>query len=188
MGNEAVRQLNYLRYELGLIVNKRWWRWLTCWFGGGAGVIVSYRLDRCLYLVFGKSWSIVRLAFFPVFLFLRLISAKHEIHFRADVGRGLLILHPSLGVVISAYAVVGDHLTLTGGNCIGGRKGLKHGNLVLGNRVSLGANAVILGPVRIGDRTDIGAGAVVVHDFPGHGVLAGVPAKAIRLNDQEEIA
>lgn len=185
MQHTAVQQLEYMLYELRLIVNRRWWRWLTCWFGGGAGVIVSYRLDRCLYLRLGRSWSIVRPAFYPLFLLLRLFSSKHEIHFRADIGRGLLVLHPSLGVVVSAHAIAGEHLILTGGNCIGGRRALRRGDLVLGNYVMLGANAVVLGPVQIGDRTTIGAGAVVVQDFAGHGALVGVPARAIRQDAQE---
>lgn len=29
----AFDQIRYLRYELNLAVNRRWWRWLTIWFG-----------------------------------------------------------------------------------------------------------------------------------------------------------
>jgi serine O-acetyltransferase len=46
----------------------------------------------------------------------------------------------------------------------------------LGNHVSLGANAVVLGPVIIGDNVNIGAGAVVINDAPDNCFLVGVPA------------
>lgn len=65
---------------------------------------------------------------------------------------------------------------MTGGNCIGIRQSVKRGDLVIGDRVNLGANAVILGPVKIGDQVVIGAGAVVIHDAPDNAILVGVPA------------
>jgi serine O-acetyltransferase len=176
---EAFQQLGYLRYEINLIVNHKHWRWLTCWFGGSAGIILSYRMDRFFYLLLGDAWVVIRIFFLPCFLMLRLISAPHEIHYRSNIDRGLKILHGSLGIVISANAVIGKHLTLTGGNCIG-EKG--SGELYIGDHVTLGANAVILGPVQIGDHVQVGAGAVVIHDAADHSVLVGVPAH--RLSSQ----
>jgi serine O-acetyltransferase len=173
---EAFQQLNFLFYEICLIINHKHWRWLTCWFGGSAGIILSYRMDRFFYLLLGDAWTLGRLFFFPLFLILRLISAPHEIHYRSKIDRGLKILHGSLGVVISGNAVIGKDLTLTGGNCIGEKE---HGELHIGDHVTLGANAVILGPVRIGNNVQVGAGAVVVHDAADHSILVGVPARSI---------
>ena len=170
---EAFQQLSHLFHEVGLIVNHKPWRWLTCWFGGSAGIILSYRMDRFFYLLIGDAWILIRLFFLPCFLMLRLISAPHEIHYRSKIGRGLKILHGSLGVVVSGNAVIGRHLTLTGGNCIGEKD---RGELHIGDNVTLGANAVILGPVHIGNNVEIGAGAVVIHDAVDHSVLVGVPA------------
>lgn len=181
----GMQQLSYLHDDLRLIVKRRWWRWITCWFGGSAGVIASYRLDRMFYLLLGESWAFIRLFFFPLFLFLRLISANHQIHYRANIGRRLRILHSSLGVVVSAHAEIGHDLILTGGNCIGERRSIQPANLVIGNNVSLGANAVILGPVRIGDNVVIGANAVVIDNCGDRVVLAGVPAKVVRTIDSK---
>jgi serine O-acetyltransferase len=188
MGNnirKALFQLDYCGYELALIVNGKWWRWLTSWFGGSAGVVVSYRLDRFFYNLFGNSWGFIRMFFFPLFLFFRLISVPHEINYGADIGKGLQILHPSLGIVISKYAIIGEQLTLTGGNCIGGRKSLRYGDLLLGKNVTMGANAVILGPLRLGDNTIIGAGAVVIHSSPGGEILIGVPAQLMIISKSD---
>jgi serine O-acetyltransferase len=177
-----------MAYELRVMVNRCWWRWLTCWFGGAACLIVSYRLDRCGYLLAGSAWAVLRLLLLPLFLTLRLLSAKHEIHYHAEIGKGLRVLHPSLGVVVSAHTIAGEQLILTGGNCIGGRRPLRRGDLVLGNNVTLGANAVVLGPVRIGSRVVVGAGAVVIESCGDNTVLVGVPARPAHLSDAATVA
>lgn len=172
-------QISCLAEDLRLIVSGRWWRWITCWFGGSAGVVLSYRLDRSMYLLFGNLWGMLRVVVFPVFLLLRLASFPHEIHYRADIKGGLLILHPSLGVVVSASAVAGKRLVLSGGNCIGGRKSMKPGDITLGDDVNLGINAVVLGPLTIGNGVQVGAGSVVVDSIPDGQTVVGVPGRAL---------
>lgn len=49
----------------------------------------------------------------------------------------------------------------------------------IGDRVRVGAGAIVIGPITIGDDAVIGAGAVVVRDVPAATVVGGVPAKAI---------
>lgn len=44
----------------------------------------------------------------------------------------------------------------------------------IGNNVLLGANCVILGPVKIGDNAKIGAGAIVLSDVPAGYTITGV--------------
>ncbi len=53
-------------------------------------------------------------------------------------------------------------------------------DIVLGDSVWIGANAVILAGVTIGENSVIGAGAVVTKDIPKFVVAAGVPARIIR--------
>ncbi len=54
------------------------------------------------------------------------------------------------------------------------------GNIVLGNDVWVGYEAVILSGVTIGDGSIIGTRAVVTKDVPPYTIVGGVPAKSIR--------
>ena len=42
----------------------------------------------------------------------------------------------------------------------------KPGKIKIGNRVRIGAGAIILGPIQIGDDARIAAGAIVIDDVP----------------------
>ena len=127
-------------------------------------VLASYRIERALFLTRGPAWPLLKVLLSPMIFLLRPWIAAGEINYHADIGSGLRVLHPSLGVVISGKTQAGKNLVLVGGNCIGGRRALKNGDLVIGDNVTLGANAVILGPVRIGNKVQIGVGAVVITD------------------------
>lgn len=50
----------------------------------------------------------------------------------------------------------------------------------VGNNVSIGSNATILGDITIGDNSIIGAGSVVTKDIPASQTWAGNPAKKMR--------
>lgn len=54
------------------------------------------------------------------------------------------------------------------------------GDIVVGNDVWIGYEAVIMAGVRIGDGAVIAARAVVTRDVPPYMIVGGVPAKAIR--------
>ncbi|MGI8964626.1 MAG: CatB-related O-acetyltransferase [Limisphaerales bacterium] len=63
------------------------------------------------------------------------------------------------------------------------------GDVVIGHDVWIGADATILSGVRVGDGAVIGACSVVTRDVPAYGIVAGNPAKLIRLRFTEsEIA
>ena len=50
----------------------------------------------------------------------------------------------------------------------------------IGNRVWIGARAIVLKGVTVGDDAIIAAGSVVTSDVPAHSVVGGVPAHVIR--------
>ena len=85
-----------------------------------------------------------------------------DIHYKADIKGGLLVLHPSVGIVISGQAKIGKNLTLTGGNVIGAKRKTKKGEFEIGDNCNFGANATLIGPVVIANNISIGASACVI--------------------------
>ena len=65
---------------------------------------------------------------------------------------------------------------------------LRHPCTIIGNDVWIGCNSVIISGVTIGDGAIIGAGAVVTKDVPPYHIVAGVPARTIRLRYSGERA
>jgi serine O-acetyltransferase len=176
----ALDQLCFMGHELALMTHGRAIRWIVLFFEPSAGVIISYRLDRFGYLLSGKIWTALRVLFFPAFLLLRFLSSPHEICFNAAIGKGLRIGHPVLGVVVTSKAIVGKDCTLYGGNSIGMRRGIQRGELMLGDNVTLGINACVLGPAKIGNHVTIGAGGIVTSDLADGIVAVGVPARPMK--------
>ena len=102
-----------------------------------------------------------------------------DIHPAASLGSGIFIDHAT-GVVIGETAEVGDDVTIYQGVTLGGTS-LEHvkRHPTIGNRVTIGAGAKILGPITVGDDSRIGANAVVVKSVPPNSVVVGVPGQII---------
>lgn len=99
-----------------------------------------------------------------------------EIHPGATIGRRFFIDH-GMGVVIGETAEIGDDVMLYHGVTLGGRslnKGKRHPTI--GDRVTVGAGAKVLGPILVGADSAIGANAVVTHDVPADSIATGIPA------------
>jgi len=111
-----------------------------------------------------------------------------EIHPGATIGRRFFIDH-GMGVVIGETAEVGDDVMMYHAVTLGGRtlaKGKRHPTV--GDHVTLGAGARVLGAITVGPGAQIGANSVVVKDVPPNTVATGVPAKhrAMELRPAED--
>ena len=108
-----------------------------------------------------------------------------EIHPGAMIGRRFFIDH-GMGVVIGETTEIGDDVMLYHGVTLGGRS-LEHGKRhpTLGDRVTVGAGAKVLGPVHIGDDSAVGANAVVTHDGPPESIATGIPAVVRHRSDRQ---
>jgi serine O-acetyltransferase len=98
---------------------------------------------------------------------------------RCNIGPGLYIGHFG-GIFIDSESRIGENCNIAQGVTIGkGGRGELHGVPVLGDRVHVGANAVILGNITIGNDAVIGPGAVVMNSVPPCGVAMGNPARIV---------
>jgi serine O-acetyltransferase len=105
-----------------------------------------------------------------------------EIHPGATIGRRFFIDH-GMGVVIGETAVVGDDVMLYHSVTLGGKapRGAPRGakrHPTLGDGVTVGAGAKVLGDIEVGAWSAIGANAVVTRSAPAHSLLVGIPAVA----------
>ena len=179
---KSLQQFAFLFHELKRMNNTRWWRWFSCWFTVGFWSVGGYRIERSLYLLLGKGYSICHIFFSPIIFLLSPWFGRVEIHYRANIGKGLIILHPSLGSVVNGASIIGENLVLSGGNCIGGRKKLNPGDITIGDNVTLGINAVVLGPIKIGNNVQISPGAVVTNDVEDNKIVVAIPSRVISMN------
>jgi serine O-acetyltransferase len=104
-----------------------------------------------------------------------------EIHPAAQVGKELFIDHGS-GVVIGETAKIGARVTLYQGVTLGGtgfQRGKRHPTL--GDNVTVGSGAKLLGPIAVGDNAKIGANTVVVEDVPPGATVVGNPGHPVRV-------
>ncbi|GAC1388965.1 MAG: serine O-acetyltransferase [Vulcanimicrobiaceae bacterium] len=102
-----------------------------------------------------------------------------EIHPAARIGKGFFIDH-GMGVVIGETTEVGENVTLYQGVTLGGTS-LIHGKRhpTIGNNVTVGLNAAVLGAITVGENSRVGAGSVVVKDVPSNATVVGVPARVV---------
>ncbi|HVR25026.1 MAG TPA: serine O-acetyltransferase [Candidatus Polarisedimenticolia bacterium] len=110
--------------------------------------------------------------------FVRLFTGI-EIHPGAELGRRLFIDH-GIGTVIGETAIVGNDVTLYQGVTLGGtgkEKGKRHPTL--GNNISIGSGAKLLGNITIGDNCRVGAGSVVLRNVPANSTIVGVPGHIV---------
>jgi putative colanic acid biosynthesis acetyltransferase WcaB len=107
-----------------------------------------------------------------------------ELPWNTQVGANLKLLH-GVGLVVNSQTKIGNNCTLRHSTTIGNKK-LYDGSYSncpqIGNNVDIGSNVVIIGSISVGDNAVIGAGSVVVKDVPAFAVVAGNPAKVIRIH------
>jgi serine O-acetyltransferase len=104
-----------------------------------------------------------------------------EIHPAAKIGAEFFIDHGS-GVVIGETAEIGCRVTLYQGVTLGGtgfQRGKRHPTL--GDNVTVGSGAKLLGPIAVGDGAKIGANTVVVEDVPPSSTVVGNPGHPVKV-------
>jgi serine O-acetyltransferase len=99
-----------------------------------------------------------------------------SIHPSASIGTSVFLDHAT-GIIVGAYAVVGDEVTIMQNVTIGRKQAMPGRAPRIGRGVLLTSGASILGDISIGDFAKVGAGSVVEHDVPAGCTAVGVPAR-----------
>lgn len=87
--------------------------------------------------------------------------------------------HP-IGIVIAKDAQIDEDCVIFQNVTIGKKNGLtKQGAPKIGKKVTIYANSVIVGDIKIGNFVVVGANSFVDFDIPDNTVVAGNPAKII---------
>lgn len=144
----------------------------------GFWVMCVYRFGRWRYGV-RPGWlrKVFSLAYKLLYKVIQILTGV-ELPCEAVVGHNFRIDHFG-GIIVSGYAVFGDNCVLRQGVTVGLKNTDDPQAPRIGNNVSIGAGAKLLGPIVIGDNVDIGANAVVVRDVPANHIAVGVPARNI---------
>ena len=120
---------------------------------------------------------------------------------KVDIGEGAVIM---MGAVINIGAVIGKGTMIDMGAVLGGRATVGErchigaGAVLAGviepasatpviveDGVLVGANAVVIEGVHVGKNAVVAAGAVVIEDVPDNAVVAGSPARIIKMKDEK---
>ncbi len=103
------------------------------------------------------------------------------INIGAVVGPGTMI---DMGAVLGGRAIVGAHCHIGAGAVLAGVvEPASATPVIVEDGVLVGANAVVIEGVHIGKNAVVAAGAVVIEDVPENAVVAGSPARVIKMKD-----
>ena len=120
---------------------------------------------------------------------------------QVQIGKNAVIM---MGAILNIGAVVGESTMIDMGAVLGGRATVGRNchvgagavlagviepasatPVIVEDNVMIGANAVVIEGCRIGENAVVAAGAVVVSDVPAGAVVAGCPARVIKMKDEK---
>ncbi|KKQ53547.1 MAG: Hexapeptide transferase family protein [Parcubacteria group bacterium GW2011_GWD2_38_11] len=125
--------------------------------------------------IFLKFFGFITYPFYFIFTYY-ILDINIDPH--ATIGGGVY-MH-NRGIIIAHSAVIGKNVHLIGPLTIGTKNLEDSRSAVIGDDVTIGTGARIIGNVKIGNNVIIGANAVVVKDIPDNCVVGGVPAEIIK--------
>lgn len=153
----------------------------------GAWAVVQFRIESAVQ--HGRLPGVIRMPLrLALMIWHRLVemSTGISIPSTATIGPGLHIPHGGT-IVLHGRTVMGSDCCITQGVTIGiSGSGEHRGVPRVGDRVYIGANAVIVGKICVGNDVVIGANSLVNRDVPDHCTVLGVPATLVSQRGSED--
>ena len=104
------------------------------------------------------------------------------INIGAVIGPGTMI---DMGTILGGRATVGANCHIGAGAVLAGViEPASATPVIVEDGVLVGANAVVIEGVHVGKNAVVAAGAVVIEDVPENAVVAGCPARVIKMKDE----
>ena len=134
---------------------------------------ISFFLQDRNLSILAKIFSLINVILFGI-----------EISSRCRIGKGMYLPHTH-GTVIGASEIGANSIIFQGVTL-----GAKNADFSykedlrpkIGDNVTIGAGAKVLGGIFLGENSKIGANAVVLIDVPANSLAVGIPAKIIDLS------
>ena len=104
------------------------------------------------------------------------------INIGAVIGPGTMI---DMGAILGGRATVGRNCHIGAGAVLAGViEPASATPVIVEDGVLVGANAVVIEGVHVGKNAVVAAGAVVIEDVPENAVVAGCPARVVKMKDE----
>ncbi len=146
----------------------------------GLIAIVVYRYGQwVLYCCRFPLWKQLHALNYYYWFFWVRTRLQIELPRTTAIDAGLRIDHFG-AIIINCQLIAGKNLTITHGVLVGETD---TGVPRMGDNVSIGVGAKIIGGIMLHDHVTVGAGAVVTKSFPEYATVAGVPAKLLRIRE-----
>lgn len=162
--------------------------------------IVRFFINQATHFNYDSYWKMRNVVIDPQNKIPRIIKlwylyrikkcdAFHNASLGTDLHKGAvfrgrpILMHGLNGIVISHYARFGEGCYLCQRVTVAQAM---HSNdaPMIGDKVYIGAGAVIVGGVTVGDGAVIGANAVVTSDIPPRATAVGIPARVIKIDGE----
>ena len=110
-----------------------------------------------------------------------------KVPYQAEIGKGTKFGYGGIGVVIHQNAKIGSNCIVAQQVTIGGGNNRYPGVPVIGNNVDISKGSIIMGGITVGNNVTVGANAVVNKPVPDNAIVAGVPARILRIKETTEL-
>ena len=144
--------------------------WATC----------AYRLSKSI-VTNVRTRFLRRILLIPCVIINKFVEIITGIYIptQCEIGDGLYMIHAGM-IIFPSQGRLGRNCNVANGVTLGiAGRGEDRGAPILGDRVWVGPNAIVIGKISVGDDAFICAGAVVLRSVPPRAVVLGNPARVV---------